>query len=330
MATTSTLTLNTVWTSSTSWEVIEIFTKGPGQTGALVSFTTSLVPFATPATSPTASAPNAQATSISSSSSSASSSSPSVSSTSSIVSSTSPIGSSTSSIGSSTSPTSKSPSVTTPTAQSTQSSSSSNLSPGAIAGISIGCAVAGLILGVVASFILFRRRGRQPPEAGYHAPEFDSQEKAFRGVSTDRLQLDQFLLDSTSDAEIGTELRSLNQLLQQHVESNYHLQPVYRSESELSQALVQLGLSQSGTMSAVQLASLALKPNSRYNAIQHVIARVAFASVDFSNATPLSLLPMPITSFVSMIPATERHRGNPDGEQDPLQIFQSQGSMILI
>lgn len=131
---------------------------------------------------------------------------------------------------------------------------------------------------------------------------------------TDKLELDQFLLDSTPDAEIRAELRSLNHLLQQHVESNYHLQSVSCSVDDLSQALLRLGLGQGGAMTTTKLASLSLDPTNRYNAIQHVISRVAFASIAFDEPSPFSLLPQPVFLFVSMIPAVESRRGNTDGE----------------
>ncbi|KAI0105602.1 hypothetical protein F4776DRAFT_646923 [Hypoxylon sp. NC0597] len=195
-----------------------------------------------------------------------------------------------------------------------QSDSNHGLSGGAIAGIAIGCTVAGLVIGAIAGFFfLFRRQKPQGPKARSQVTSYNSLEKPLRSAfsspfPTERLQLDHFLLDSSSDAEISSEMRSLSQLLQQHVENHYHMQPVSLGVDALSTALVRLGLDQNSTMSASRLASLAIDPNTRYKAIQHVIARVTFASVTLDGASPLSLLPEPISSFISLMPAAEGHR----------------------
>ncbi|KAI1373042.1 hypothetical protein F4677DRAFT_235672 [Hypoxylon crocopeplum] len=215
-------------------------------------------------------------------------------------------------------------------AQTTQPASSSGISRGATAGIAIACVIVGLVLGIIAGFVLFRRRRQRGPQPMFHADEYDNQEKPLRDVlPADKLSLDQFLLDSTSDAEIGTELRSLGHLLQQHVENNYHLLPVSRSSNELSTALINLGIDQGGTISATQLASLALEPKTRYLAIQHVIAKVTFGSVVFGEASPSSLLPQPVSSFASMIPPTESRRGNPEAVNSALTRWRQLSAFLL-
>ncbi|KAI1773622.1 hypothetical protein F4818DRAFT_96181 [Hypoxylon cercidicola] len=223
----------------------------------------------------------------------------------------------------------RSASATTHAIQSTQAYSNSNLSRGATAGIAVGCAIAGLVVGIIAGCFLFRRRRRQGPEIGYHTAQLGSQEKPVQEIPTDRLELDQFLLDSSPDAEIRTELRSLNHLLQQHVENNYHLRPVSRNADELSQTLLQLGLGQGGTMTTAKLASLSLDPTHRHNAIQHVIAKVVFASIAFNEPSPFSLLPQPVSSFVSMIPAVEGRRGNTEAVNIALTRWRQLSAFLL-
>lgn len=244
-------------------------------------------------------------------------------------SSTSLLTTSTSSTGSSTSTsTSTGPSSSQPTSSSTNaaqlaaSNTSSGISPGATAGIAIGCAAAGLILGAIAGFLFWRPKS-QGSKSRYHVASYASQEKPLRSLTPyatpipmDKLQLEQFLLDSTPDTAMGAEMHSLSQLIQQHVETCYHTLPVSRSEEALTTILIHLGLDQNSTMSAARLASLAVDPRTRYNAIQHVISRVTFASVTFDGASRFSLLPQPISSFMSQIPATESHRGNAEGESD--------------
>ncbi|KAI0834511.1 hypothetical protein F5Y06DRAFT_278844 [Hypoxylon sp. FL0890] len=194
-----------------------------------------------------------------------------------------------------------------------QSDSNPGLSAGAIAGIAIGGTVAGLIIGAIAGFFLFRRQTPRVSKVRSQVTSYNSLEKPLRsGFSspfpTERLQLDQFLLDSSSDAEISSEMDLLSRLLQRHVENYYHMLPVSQSVDALSTALVHLGLDQNSTMSASRLASLAVDPDTRFNAIRHVIARVTFASVTLDGASPISLLPEPISSFLSLIPATDNHR----------------------
>ncbi|XXH04350.1 hypothetical protein Hte_010764 [Hypoxylon texense] len=306
---TSTIALPTSTYTSTitsSFAVVDIYTKLPDQPDFIYytkewwTFSSSLTP-TTPATTTTS--PPGQTTGGS-------------------------VTSASSTTGRSSSPSPASP-ASTDTPQLAQVSSSSGLSRGAIAGIAIGCAVAGLILGIIAGFLLFRRRRRPGPEIGYHTTQLVSQEKPLQEIATDRLDLDQFLLDSTPDTEISAELRSLNHLLQQHVEDNYHLQPVSSSTNDLSQALLRLGLGQDGTMTAMRLASLSLDPAHRYNAIQHVIARVTFASIAFDEASPFSLLPQPVFSFVSMIPAVENRRGNTDAVNVALTRWRQLSAFLL-
>ncbi|KAI0097143.1 hypothetical protein F4814DRAFT_434536 [Daldinia grandis] len=269
-------TVSTVFTRGTSYEAVDVWTRAPGQ--AEFSFSTEFWNSFT--TTPTTSSSTTSSTSTTDSSSTSSSR--------------------------------VSPSLIHAT-QSVESDGNSGLSSGAVAGIAIACAVAGLILGTVLGIFLFRQQRRQGLGDRSRGSEYDSQEKPLQShISTDRLQLDQFLLDPTPDAEIRTELRSLSQLLQQHVENNYHNLPVSHSVDALSAELVHLGVDQSDTLLADRLASLALTPRSRYSAIQHIIASVTFASVTLDGTSPLSLLPQPISSFASLIPATESFRGNSD------------------
>ncbi|KAI1409477.1 hypothetical protein F5Y13DRAFT_169920 [Hypoxylon sp. FL1857] len=245
--------------------------------------------------------------------------------------------STTSITGSSTTATSTSITSSQPLASSinaAQSDSSPGLSAGATAGIAIGSAVAGLIIGVTAGFFLFRRQKLQGSKARSQVTSYNSLEKPLRSAfsspfPTDKLQLDQFLLDSSSDAEISSEMGSLGQLLQQHVENHYHMQPVSQSVDTLSTALIHLGIDQNSTMSASRLAALAIDPNTRRSAIQHVIARVTFASVTLDGASPLSLLPQPISSFVSLMPVTDGHRESADAVDIALTRWRQLSAFLL-
>ncbi|KAF3063544.1 hypothetical protein GL218_01801 [Daldinia childiae] len=283
-------TVSTVFTTGTSYEAVDVWVKAPGQT--VFSFSTEF--WNTFTTASTTSSTTASTTSSSTTSSTSTTDS------------------------SSTTSSRVSPSLINAT-QSAESDGNSGLSSGTVAGIAIACAVAGLIMGIILGIFLFRQRRRQGSGDRSRGGEYDSQEKPLQShISTDRLQLDQFLLDPTPDAEIRTELRSLSQLLQQHVENNYHSLPVSRNVDILSAELARLGVGQGDTLKADTLASLALNPRSRCSAIQHIIASVTFASVTLDAISPLSLLPQAVSSFASLIPATESFRGNSDGEQSSL------------
>ncbi|KAH9992388.1 hypothetical protein F4779DRAFT_609227 [Xylariaceae sp. FL0662B] len=200
--------------------------------------------------------------------------------------------------------------ISTPTSR--PSDAESGLNGGAIAGIAVACAVVGFSIGVGIAYCLLRRWKRHEITPEYVSVGYAGKEKDLPARPiVDKLQLDQFLLDPKSDAEIGTELRSLGYLVQQHVENNYHLQLVHCSENDLVKALTHLGLDRGIEIPAAQLASMALDPNKRYSTLRHVIARVAFASVTFGEEPPISLLPPLLSLFPSMIPPTENHRGNP-------------------
>lgn len=194
------------------------------------------------------------------------------------------------------------------------SAQAAGLGSGAIAGIAIGCVIAGLIIGAVAALCLLRRRQDKHAVPEYLPMKYSSGEKVLPlAPVSDKLQLDQFLLDSKPDADIAAELQSLGQLIQQHVENNYHLQPVQRSPNVLAQTLVQLGLYEQDSSAAISLASLAVDPRTRWAALQHVISRVTFASSSLDGHSPISLLPPFSGAFVQTLPPIESHRGSSEG-----------------
>ncbi len=191
----------------------------------------------------------------------------------------------------------------------------SGLCAGATAGIAVGCAIVGLVIGVILAFFLFRRKSRRRPQSDYMAMQYHPQGKDPPVAATpDKLQLDQFLLDPKPDNDITSELRSLGQLIQQHVENNYHLQPVQGNLNALAQALADLGLVQQYPSAAVSLASLALDPGTRWATLQHVISRVTFSSLALDGPPPISLLPSFAGEFIRSLPPVENYRGRSEGE----------------
>ncbi|KAI3337562.1 hypothetical protein HD806DRAFT_476990 [Xylariaceae sp. AK1471] len=206
---------------------------------------------------------------------------------------------------------------------------SSGLSNGAIAGVAIATAIVGGLLGLIAG-LLFARRGkkhRSPPE--YVAYADREKEPATSPTTTDALQLDQFLLDSKPDTTIASELRSLGHLIQQHVESHYHLQPVQLESSRLRQPLSDLGIERGSAPAIARLASLAHEPRTRLNAIRYVIAKAVFESTVIGGSTCVSLLPAMVSGLGSSIPPVEDHIGSHEATELAITRWRQLSAFLL-
>lgn len=194
---------------------------------------------------------------------------------------------------------------------------SSGLTGGVVAGAAIGCLIAGLILGFLAAF-LYRKKKQQErlaPIAYVSAePKEYKQEAMAVNPPQDVLQLNQFFALATPDKELSNELHSLGDLIQQHVENNYHLRAVHTSAKTLVPTLKGLGIVHKNEgLSAEDVAVLAIDPKTRYIALQHVIAHVLFRSIDFSSKSLLTMLPPPMAAFLHSIPPIENQGGNHEG-----------------
>ncbi|KAH8880210.1 hypothetical protein GQ53DRAFT_605744, partial [Thozetella sp. PMI_491] len=187
------------------------------------------------------------------------------------------------------------------------------VSVGAVAGTAIGCIIAGLLIGVIVSALIYRRRTKNTDrESPYEAIVVQPESKTLPHTPPppapqyDQLQLSQYLLDTTPDKEIAGEMSSLGQLIQQHVENHYHLQPIQVSPAPLEQALVNLGFSQQNSMDAGFVVALALDPRTRSLALRHVVSFICFSSIDFDSRSRLSMLPAPVAAFLQSVPPVER------------------------
>lgn len=195
--------------------------------------------------------------------------------------------------------------------------SSSGISTGAIAGAAVGCAFAGLILGLAVAWLLLRRRWKkndtgQPDGVAVIATSPESKDYSSVSVnpSGSEAQIDQFLLIATPDKEIGTELQSLGDLIHQHVENHYEFGPSPASASVLSQSLVNLGFIQGSGLSADAIAALCIQPESRQAGLRHVLSHVIFRSIDVNSRSFLSMLPAPLAAFLQSIPPAEQQHSN--------------------
>ncbi|KAL2680442.1 hypothetical protein Neosp_008043 [[Neocosmospora] mangrovei] len=200
---------------------------------------------------------------------------------------------------SSSSPSHSSTSVSAPSTD----NGSSGHSTGALAGAAVGCAIGGILIGLVAAWLLFRRR-RKGRDDGNAVPRDDPRafavvEKPSPAVSDDSTPLNHLLLDATPDREIEAELQALGHLIDQHVEKYYHLDPI-SDVSILSDHLAPLGDFPHGTEA---IAGVCAKPMSRQTGLRHVISQVIFRSLDIYSQSVFSLLPAPVSTFLDSIPS---------------------------
>ncbi|UPK93947.1 hypothetical protein LCI18_004882 [Fusarium solani-melongenae] len=180
---------------------------------------------------------------------------------------------------------------------------SSGHSTGALAGAAVGCAIGGILIGLVAAWLLFRRRRRGQDDMKtipHDNPRaFAAVEKPSPTVSDDSTPLNHLLLDATPDREIEAELQALGQLIDQHVEKYYHLDPI-SDVSTLSDHVAPLGDFPHGTEA---IAGVCAKPMSRQTGLRHVISQVIFSSLDIYSHGAFSMLPAPLSTFLDSMPS---------------------------
>ncbi|KAJ6788469.1 hypothetical protein PWT90_02614 [Aphanocladium album] len=191
-------------------------------------------------------------------------------------------------------------------------SHSSGISTGAIAGIAVGCAVVGLAIGLIAAICLLNRKRKRRSSVDHVIVHHESKADASgKGTPVHDTRLSQFLLEATPDRDIIQETQSIGALIDQHVGSYYHLQPIKIDERALASALHHLGfpsLGGSASLDAQGAAALCLDPKNRRTGLRHVIMRVLFRSIDVHTSQGLSMLPAPAASFLRAVPPAENDR----------------------
>ncbi|KAI8663038.1 hypothetical protein NCS56_01109100 [Fusarium sp. Ph1] len=180
---------------------------------------------------------------------------------------------------------------------------SSGHSTGALAGAAVGSAIGGILIGLVAAWLLLRRRregqDNRKTVPHEHPRAFAAVEKPSPTVSDDSTPLNHLLLDTTPDREIEAELQALGHLIDQHVEKYYHLDPI-ADVSVLSDHLAPLEDFPHGTEA---MAGVCAKPMSRQTGLRHVISQVIFKSLDIYSHSAISMLPAPLSTFLDSIPS---------------------------
>ncbi|KAF9767021.1 hypothetical protein IL306_000464 [Fusarium sp. DS 682] len=192
--------------------------------------------------------------------------------------------------------------TTSPTAAS--ESSPDGLKGGAVAGVAIGCLIAGLALGLIAAFLLLRRRrrGKTASEGFASADQKYTEPKDGTQVtvspSRHDAELNQFLLEASPDKELQAELRSLSELIYQHVENYYRGPQVQADPAEVAQSLINIGYSsESSGLQTDTVAAVCLNPKTSQTGLRHVLSHVIFRSLDFSSGGSLSMLPLAVAAL---------------------------------
>ncbi|QGI63376.1 hypothetical protein CEK26_007327 [Fusarium fujikuroi] len=192
-----------------------------------------------------------------------------------------------------------------PTGKEDQSGRSPDgLKGGPVAGVAIGCLVAGLALGLIAAFLLFRRRRRGKPanegfvlaDQKYTEPKDGTQ--VIVSSSRHDAELSQFLLEATPDKDLQAELRSLSELIYQHVENYYRRPQVQADPAEVAQSLTNIGYSpEASGLQADTVAAICLSPKTSQVGLRHVLSHVIFRSLDFNSGSSLSMLPLEVATL---------------------------------
>lgn len=216
---------------------------------------------------------------------------------------------------------------------------SPGLQPGPVAGIAIGSVVIGLGIGLLIAILFMGRRKqrdghkkRSRQEAGSFLSGSNSYEP--KGPATSSiaapapdLHLAEFLAVAKPDRELAGGLQDLNNLIQQHVETYYHIQPLSHSKDRdnhgaLLHALNRLGIAAVTGADEGQVVALALDPRNRTAALCHVISAAIFGSFTFGSrddmpVTHISLLPASVAEFAREMPPLEQYSGNSAGKFSP-------------
>ena len=202
-------------------------------------------------------------------------------------------------------PSSTSTTSTTPTpskAITSPTSSPSAVGTGAAAGIGIGCAIVGALLGgLIALFFLSRRRRQQqssqPQDIGPDNGGYRRQEKS--GITTTVTSVDRFLPQPTEDDAIVSALSKIRDGIKNHAQNYYHKAPVDLTMVDEKQApLVQLA----GALAIPTrgISDLLLNPSTRLPMIRLFLAHLILSRCDGQMDGSQSFLPNEVSALSAM------------------------------
>ncbi|KAF5584958.1 uncharacterized protein FSUBG_12621 [Fusarium subglutinans] len=205
----------------------------------------------------------------------------------------------------------------------TRIGSGTGLSNAAITGIAVSSGVAGaaLALCAIVALLYLKRRHHEPaPKTSLEEPPKSSPKNlmvvpGFVGLPT------RVLLTGASDSDIKSELGSLGNLIERHVDGHYHRDKISATSDTLHASLRDLHLTEA---TCSMIARLCIDPNTRYTGIRHLLALVIFSNLDLHTIDSLSLLPPTVKEF-----SQSRIRA-PKQEQDPLSVESQIDALITV
>ncbi|KAK2680355.1 hypothetical protein RAB80_005536 [Fusarium oxysporum f. sp. vasinfectum] len=198
--------------------------------------------------------------------------------------------------------------------QETGNKANNRIEPGAVAGIAIGCLVAGIFVGICFAWLLQRFTKRRPRHRRairiVRAPKNpDTDSPGSMESSDNKIKVENFILQATPDREVVGMLQRLEVIMEQHIENYYHVKPIDIDVSVLAEQLTNLGISQdSSGFEAEAVAKWCLHPASRRLGLQHVVSHVLFNSIDCNSRNGISLLPGPAINFLRSIRSIDKSR----------------------
>jgi hypothetical protein len=129
------------------------------------------------------------------------------------------------------------------------------------------------------------------------------------------LALEENLLERADDSQIRKLMQDLSELIDQHVENYYHLQPFEGSQGSLERRLVECGYE--ADPSIQEMISILKNPKTRFAGIRQLIAMIIVRNIDFKARAEVSLLPPHIAGICQSVPPVERQPGCDEGQLSP-------------
>jgi hypothetical protein len=157
-----------------------------------------------------------------------------------------------------------------------------------------------------------KRSRKHHSDGGHRQPlSFDTEKNI--GPTIAATPLEETLIDRADDSQLRKSMQDLAELIDQHVENNYNLNPFEGSQGSLERRLAECGYNTEPSASSI--AGLLINPHTRFVAIREVIAHIILPE-DWQRGKPeLSLLPFQIAGFIKMIPSTEKLAGADECER---------------
>ncbi|KUJ18616.1 uncharacterized protein LY89DRAFT_717199 [Mollisia scopiformis] len=210
------------------------------------------------------------------------------------------------------------------------STSSSGISAGETAGISIGTFIAGLALALLGFWFCMNRRKHSQGHRSRKSHDNNTYDGDKQGISQTSTR-EETLLDPVDDSTLKSTMAKLNSFIDQHVLSHYHEDPIQISQRQLAQAIIDRRSKNAlGDMSPDELASLMIAPATRLHAIRHFVAWVILSHTGLDAQPDACLLPRYIVTFYNAFPPIERQAGCEEAFECALSQWKHLSAFLLV